>query len=558
MHIQNCFHPTVYKNPYTDELGVGRCNHCEACANTRANEWVKRLDIESSCHKYTLFCTLTYDEQHVAQFIRLPFEDYNLNISHEKRNQVGAYIDYSTGEIIDFSEQVLQERDIKYLQESRVLNVLSKRDFQNFIKRLRYYFDQTEKGALLRYYICGEYGPSTFRPHGHLLLFFDSERCANVIESLLFKAWSSDGQLLGNVYDPHLVSGSAAQYCASYVNSITRLPRNYLHKAIRPFSLFSRRPSIGSLFPNVKEVRKIFDSGDIKYRRFCESSRSFKDEFFWQSFNTRLYPRLQRFGSLSHADRVTLYRLVSENYMGLSAREGAKRIKSEFIDNQSDTFLSRYFREIAFKKKKGIRFIKQSPDLSRYKSLPFLPKDVILSRPFEALPDTLKEYNEFSLVRFLSTCKRVAHQAQIFGVSIPYYVSKIEKYYDSLSYHRLVEDYDFQSQYFTNHPKWHFIYFDRLFYNKVTTSDYSTLSIYTRFQLNELFDGFPPTNFVTNRFGAPIEVVDIPPIDSIREFMQFKIMHLSISHDMTKQKENNDYALAHKDKFNNIIHYQNL
>ena len=559
MHIQNCFHPHIYKNPYTGLYGVSRCNHCEACNNTRANNWIRRLDMEASCHKYVLFATLTFDEQHVAQIIKLPFEEYNSNTTDNEKFKIPSFIDSSSGEFYDFSDYALQDSDIQYLQESRVLNVLQKSDFQLFIKRLRYYFDKTDKGALLRYYICGEYGPQTFRPHGHLLLFFDSDRCASVICDLLCKAWSSDGKLLGNVYDPHFVSGSASQYCAGYVNSITKLPRCYLHKGLRPFSLFSKRPAIGTLFPNVKEVREVFLNGNLKYRRFCQSSRSFKDEFFWKSFNSRLYPKVQRFGSLSHADRIALYRCLQDDFVGLTSRQCARRIKERWIDSRCDNFFGRYFREIGFKSVSGIHFTKQSPVFPyKLSGLPFLPKDTFIERPFEAIKTHVKEYNENSLIRFVTTVRRVMYQSQIFGVSIDFYVSQIEKYYDSLSYIHLIDDYVYQSQYFQHHPKWHYIYFDRLFFNIVTTSDFSTLSNSTRFQLTELFDGLPPTKFVTNKFGVPIEVVDIPPIDSLSEFMQFKTMHLSISHDMTKQKENNDYALSHRDKFNNIIHYQNL
>ena len=51
---------------------------------------------------------------------------------------------------------------------------LRKRDLQLFIKNLRSYLPEYE----IRYFASGEYGPETFRPHFHLLLYVnDSELC---------------------------------------------------------------------------------------------------------------------------------------------------------------------------------------------------------------------------------------------------------------------------------------------------------------------------------------------------------------------------------------------
>lgn len=506
----------MIKNPYTGEIVTCRCGKCDACRNTRASNWVKRLDMEASCHKYVLFCTLTYDEQHVNQIVRLDYESF----------RTPTYLQPDTGEPIDLSEcgETLDERDRQYIKDTKVCNVLSVRDFQLFIKRLRYYFDRTDKGALLRYFICGEYGPRTYRPHGHMLLFFDSEKCANEIQLLLCKAWTDEhGEPLGTIYDPHFVSGSASQYCASYINSLSRLPRLYLHRKVRPFHLFSKRPAIGSLYPSVKEVREIFDRGDIMFRRFDQRSNTFKDEYFWPSMSSRLYPRCQRFGSLSHADRVTLYRLVEEFPPDLTAREIARRIKSEYLDKPCDTFLGRYFREIAYKKVKSVRFVNTEANRPWFlKGLPFLPKSYYPTKTFDVVKTETKRYNENSLIRFVSVLSRVRHQSQIFGVSIPYYVSKIEAYYEKVSASRLKDYFKFQEEYFASHPAWHSIYLDYSFYKDVRK------------------------DFI------------IPPLDDIDDFKSFSMLHRKIAHDLVKTKENNDYALSKKDKFGNIIKYQNL
>ena len=541
MTLQNCFHPNHFKNPYTGEDVASSCGKCEACTNLRASSWVMRLDLEAKCHKYVLFTTLTYDEQNVPQIIRLRYEDYP--------EKGFGYIS-ENGVIIETKEIKAQfeEKDFEYCKNSKVLNVLDKRDFQLFIKRLRYYFTQCDKEATLRYFICGEIGSTTYRPHGHLLLFFDSERCAREIETLLSKSWS-----FGNIYDPHFVQGSASKYCASYINSVTKLPKIYLHREIRPFSLFSKNPAIGTLFAPLREVQEIFDRGDITFRRYDESSNLFKDEPFWRSFESRLYPRCQRFGSLFHADRVALYRLYEEfDKYDLSAGEIAKRIKSEYIDGKfGNPFFRRYFKEIAFKKIPCVRMQKQ-PDVGEWSNMPFLPSDLFVEQPFVTLKTYTKVYNEQSLIRFIAAISRVYHQAKVFGVSIDYYVSKIENYYENVVKDKWRKSFEFQNEYFKHYPKWHWIYFDFCFYDKVTSTPYFGLSDETRCTLRFLFDDDVP---LIEKEGY--NYLNIPSFETLPSFRSHFIIHKKIASDLVKQKENNDYALANKDKFGNILKYQN-
>ena len=553
MRLFGCLNPKIIKNPYTGQVVQCRCGKCSACRNTKNSNWVIRLDLEAQCHKYVLFTTLTYDEYNVPQIIKLKFDDYH---PYEKNNY--AYLGQD-GELIDIREikEPFEKKDFDYIRKSDFLNVLDKSDFQKFIKRLRYYFDQCEKGALLRYFLCGELGPRTFRPHGHLLLFFDSEKCAREIQLLLSKAWT-----YGNIYDPHFVHGSAASYVASYCNGLSNLPKIYLHPSLKPFTLFSKNPAIGSIYPNVKEVREIFNRGDITFQRFDDVHREFKNEYFWRSFTSRLYPRCQRFDSLLHDDRVTLYRLIEEFPTHLNAVEIAKRIESEYVFNprytgvESNSFLHRYFWCISHSIKKGYKL----RTISDYNNpipanLPFpVPDDYPdRVRVTSFLPDTVQRYNFNSILAFVRCTLRVRHQAQIFGVSIPYYVSKIEQFYENLKKKRLYDDYLYQTEYFENHPRWHWIYFDLSFYRLVTTQSFDLLTDSYKFFLNDLFSGSIPLKRADGK-----DILDIPKPDELLEYQQYKLLHDVITHRTTKQKSNNDYALARKDKFGNVINYQKL
>lgn len=92
------------------------CGYCLGCRLDHANEWALRIALECKSHKNNCFITLTYDNQ-------------NLPIN---KNHI----------------------------------TLKKKDFQDFIKRLRAAINPVK----ISYFGCGEYGPQTHRSHGHFII----------------------------------------------------------------------------------------------------------------------------------------------------------------------------------------------------------------------------------------------------------------------------------------------------------------------------------------------------------------------------------------------------
>lgn len=103
------------------------CGKCEGCRIARSREWANRCMMELEYHDSAYFLTLTYDEEHVPRH---------------------WYADPETGEAM----QSLS---------------LEKRHMQLFWKRLRKAFPDDH----IRYFMCGEYGSTTFRPHYHAIVF---------------------------------------------------------------------------------------------------------------------------------------------------------------------------------------------------------------------------------------------------------------------------------------------------------------------------------------------------------------------------------------------------
>jgi len=123
-------------------------------------------------------------------------------------------------------------------------------DVQNYIKRLRRHLDKYTNEKI-SFYAVGEYGPVHFRPHFHLLLFFNSQEIADVLRECHNKSWKFGRS------DIQCSNGGCASYVASYVNSLAAAPS--LYRSCRAFKPRSRA-SLGFF-----EKGETFDEGEDVY-----------------------------------------------------------------------------------------------------------------------------------------------------------------------------------------------------------------------------------------------------------------------------------------------------
>jgi hypothetical protein len=158
------------------------------------------------------------------------------------------------------------------------------RDLDLFLKRLRSYYPYEK----LRYYAVSEYGPTSYRPHWHLLLFSNSERFSQTVLENVSKAWS-----YGRC-DASLSRGFAAPYVASYVNSFVALPDFYtqMPKVVRPKSFHSIGFTESNLFPRKVRIAEFDEVAD----KCLNGVRVERDGYFrtikptWP-YLLRLFPR---------------------------------------------------------------------------------------------------------------------------------------------------------------------------------------------------------------------------------------------------------------------------
>ena len=110
--------------------------------------------------------------------------------------------------------------DNAFPQFKGLLKYVNYRDYQLFAKRFRkYLFTKIGSYEKISSYVVSEYTPKTFRPHFHILFFFDSDEVAKNIRQAVFQSWK-----LGRV-DTQLARDSAGSYVSGYLNSFVSLPR---------------------------------------------------------------------------------------------------------------------------------------------------------------------------------------------------------------------------------------------------------------------------------------------------------------------------------------------
>lgn len=178
------------------------CGKCIGCFADQARDWATRCYHEWKLHETSSFLTLTYEDQNLVYGSHGP--------------------------------------------------TLFKTHVVKFLKRLRHHIPP------VRYFLCGEYGSKTHRPHYHLLLFGHdfitddptTTRRKSSINTLMFESpiltcdWGLGSALIGDV------SLQSIQYVTKYLlkqadasSRLRRAPQSPEHPEFR---LMSRNPGLGT------------------------------------------------------------------------------------------------------------------------------------------------------------------------------------------------------------------------------------------------------------------------------------------------------------------------
>lgn len=247
------YRPVTTKRVISDFVEIP-CGKCIGCRLEYSRQWANRMMLELQYHDSAYFVTLTYNDEHV------PTSCYE-------------------GDFGDIYPSL----------------TLCKRDCQLFMKRLR----KACPNDRIRFYLAGEYGSHTMRPHYHVIIFGLHLPPGDLIEysrselghkyyrsSLLERCWSKKT----GEYDPPVdcsngcygfvlvteVSWETCAYVSRYVTKKLTGPESNFYSMFciePPFTLMSRKPGIGRQYyddhPDCFDFDYInisTDSGGRKFR----------------------------------------------------------------------------------------------------------------------------------------------------------------------------------------------------------------------------------------------------------------------------------------------------
>lgn len=156
------------------------CGKCPECKRKRITGWIFRLEEELKRASSAIVVTLTYDTKHVPI------------------------------------------TDALYMS-------LKKEDVQKFFKRMRKAVSKDHPETVIKYYLCGEYGTDTNRPHYHAIIY-------NLPDwTYVENAWQ-----LGHVHYDLEISTAAMAYTTKYMDKPKRIPMHRNDDRQPEFSLMSK------------------------------------------------------------------------------------------------------------------------------------------------------------------------------------------------------------------------------------------------------------------------------------------------------------------------------
>lgn len=188
------------------------CGKCPPCKRRRVSDWAFRLEQEDKVSQSSLFVTLTYNTDHVP---------------------------------ISKKGYMTLVKTVPHInKKGKETTLPHPKSPQAFIKRLR----KLQKSTAIKYYLCGEYGTKTNRPHYHIILF-------NANPAFISQAWTFGDIHIGNV------EAASIKYCAKYIDKAKRIPMHRNDDRLPEFSLMSKKLGHTYLTPQMKKYHqdRIYD-----------------------------------------------------------------------------------------------------------------------------------------------------------------------------------------------------------------------------------------------------------------------------------------------------------
>lgn len=281
------------RNPYMPGETPFGCGQCLPCRINRRRQWTWRQYLESLMHQQNAFVTLTYAEEPAG------------------------------GNLV-------------------------KKDAQDWLHRLR----KAVRPAKVRYFLVGEYGPQTLRPHYHATLFGLGVEHSAQIET----SWGH-GHVLTAEFNE-----LTAQYISGYVvKKLTDSTDPRLSGRSPEFATMSRRPGIGSSAMRVIAEQLKTTHGRLLLQTESDVPKTLKLGRRSIPLGRYLIRRLREEVGMTEDDITAAKMVIGENQTAelrsLFEAEGATthdQKKAAFIESIRQKILNTESRAAVFKKRSDL------------------------------------------------------------------------------------------------------------------------------------------------------------------------------------------------------------
>lgn len=424
MRVISCLNPQYITNPYNHKKMVVSCGKCEACLNRHASFWVKKLRAEQRSWRFCMFVTLTYEDKYLPVLHIDDVDDVAFDLNNDTRIPISQLITKDSKSNKYMFSRLRSRLGLPYCNTDLI---------QKFHKRLNKYIhdNYTKKYQNFRYFLATEISPTTHRPHHHGLYFFNSREVARDFKEILFATWQYSNNFERGV-QAEQVTGNAASYVAQYINCFANLPAVYKDTKLRPRFYFSKSPSLGSLLPLDEEVCELFTRCSPTRIEYDAKRNIYVRVRIPFSLENRLYPRIAGFDKTDYSCRVRLFGICSRETDFKGFIKTLLKFRDDF-NYQSEHFS-----------------FASDTDKICYSYLNWLTDGFRFSKHNYLDPSSFKRTIN-RVLRFFYIVRRVNVQCSKFGVSLPYYLTLIDRYYSNLDYYHLKNMYDAQVSYSLAH-----------------------------------------------------------------------------------------------------------
>jgi len=264
--MAQCITPFVVKDKKTKESIPVPCGKCPYCLKRRVSAWSFRLMQHDKAAKVAHFVTLTYSTEQVP------------------------------------------------ITENGFMT-LSKRDCQLFMKRLR----KANPGEKISYYLAGEYGGKTMRPHYHIILFNADLPTINV-------AWQ-----LGHIHYGTVAAASVG-YTLKYICKPGKIPLHRNDDRQPEFALMSK--GIGANYLTKSMVK--WHHANVTERMYCTTSDN-KKIAMPRYYKQKIYSDQQRKAISVYSQKQNEILILEE-----MAKYGDKYFREKLEQHKADFARAKY------------------------------------------------------------------------------------------------------------------------------------------------------------------------------------------------------------------------